>query len=59
MAQYVDDIDIWVNTTLTKHTNKRVVNHEEEKLYQSEMNKPITYMKQNGFELWKAIFNAF
>ena len=31
----------------------------KKKLYQSEMNKPITYMKQNGFELWKAIFNAY
>ena len=27
VAQYADDIAIWVNTTLRKHTNKRVVNH--------------------------------
>ena len=47
---YADDIAIWVNTTLRKHTNKRVVNHVQ-KLYQSEINKLTTYMKDNGFEL--------
>ena len=53
MAQYADDIAIWVNTTLRKHTNKRVVNHEKrkKKLYQSEINKLTAYMKDNGFEL--------
>ena len=50
VAQYADDIAIWVNTTLRKHTNKRVVNHVQ-KLYQSEINKLTTYMKDNGFEL--------
>ena len=50
VAQYADDIAIWVNTTLRKHTNKRLVNHVQ-KLYQSEINKLTTYMKDNGFEL--------
>ena len=50
VAQYADDIAVWVNTTLGKHTNKRVVNHVQ-KLYQSEINKLIAYMKDNGFEL--------
>ena len=27
VAQYADEITIWVNTTLRKHTNKRVVSH--------------------------------
>ena len=27
VAQYADNTVIWVNTTLRKHTNKRVVNH--------------------------------
>ena len=40
----VDDI------ALRKHTNKRVVNHVQ-KLYQSELNKLIAYMEENGFEL--------
>ena len=48
---YADDIAIWVNTTLRKHTNKRVVNHVQ-KLYQLEINKLTAYMKRdNGFEL--------
>ena len=38
VTQYADDIAIWVNTTLRKHTNKRVVNHVQ-KLYQLEINK--------------------
>ena len=50
VAQYADDIAIWVNTTLRKHTSKRVVNHVQ-KLYQSEINKLTAYMKDNGFEL--------
>ena len=37
VAQYADGIAVGVNTTLTKHTNKRVVNHVQ-KLYQSELN---------------------
>ena len=49
-AHYADDIAIWVNTTLRKHTNKRVVNHVQ-KLCQSEINKLTAYMKDNGFEL--------
>ena len=32
VAQYADDIAIWANTTLRKHTNKRVVDHVQ-KLY--------------------------
>ena len=41
---------MWVNTTLRKHTNKRVVNYVRN-LYQSELNKVIIYMKENGLEL--------
>ena len=50
MAQYADDIAIWVNTTLRKHTKKRVVNHVQ-KLYQSEINKLTVYTKDDGFAL--------
>ena len=50
VAQYADDIAIWVYTTVRKHTNKRVVN-QVQKLYQSEINKLTAYMKYNGFEL--------
>ena len=50
VVQYADDIAIWVNTTLRKHTNKRVVNHVQ-KLYQLEINKLTAYMKDNSFEL--------
>ena len=50
VAQYADDIAICVNTTLRKHTKKRVVSYVH-KLYQSEMNKLTAYMKENGFEL--------
>ena len=50
VAQYADDIAIWVNTTLRKHTNKRVVSHVQ-KLYQLKINKLTAYMKDNGFEL--------
>ena len=50
MAQYADDIAIWVNTTLRKHTNKRVVNHVQ-KLYQLEINKLTAYMKDTVFEI--------
>ena len=50
VAQYADDIATWVNATLRKHTNKRMVNHVQ-KLYQSEKNKLTAYMKENDFEL--------
>ena len=50
VAQYADDIAIWVSTTLRTHTNKWVVIHVQ-KLYQSELNKLTAYMKENGFEL--------
>ena len=50
VAQYAHDIAIWVNTTLRKYTNKRVVSIVQ-KLYQSEMNKLTAYVKDNGFEL--------
>ena len=50
LAQYADGIAIWVNTTLRKHTNKRVANHVQ-KLDQTEVNKLTAYMKDNGFEL--------
>ena len=49
MVQYADDIAIWVNTTLRKHTIK-VVRHVQ-KLYQLEMNQLTAYMKENGFKL--------
>ena len=50
VAQYADDTAIWVNTTLRKHTNKKVVSYVQN-LYQSEMNKLSAYMKENSFEL--------
>ena len=50
VAQYADDIAIWVNTTLRKRTNKRVVNHVQ-KLYQLEINKLTAYLEDTGFEL--------
>ena len=50
VAHYAHDIVIWVNTTHRKHTRKRVVNRVQ-KLYQSEINKLIAYMKDNDFEL--------
>ena len=48
MAQYADDIAVWVNTTLRNHTNKRVLSHVQ-KL--TEINKLTAYMKDDGFEL--------
>ena len=45
VVQYADDIAIWVNTTLRKHTKKSVVSYVH-KLYQSEMNKLTAYMKE-------------
>ena len=48
MAQYADDIAIWVNTTLRKHTTKRVVNHVQ-KLYQLEINKLTAYSSSSLF----------
>ena len=42
MAQYADDIAMYAN--------KRVVNYVQ-KLYQSELNKLIIYMKENDLEL--------
>ena len=50
VAQYAHDITVWVNTTLRKHINKRVVSHVQN-LYQSETNMLTAYMKENGFEL--------
>jgi len=44
VAQYADDVTIWVNTTLRKQTNKRVVSHVQT-LYQSEMNKLTACME--------------
>ena len=50
VAQYADDIAIWVNTTLRTHTDKKVVSHLQ-KRYQSELNKLTAYIKENGSEL--------
>ena len=50
VAQYADDIAIWVNTSLRKHTIKTVVSRLQI-LYLLEMNKLTAYMKENGFEL--------
>jgi len=50
VVQYANNIDIWVNTTLRKHTIKKVVSRVQ-KLYQLEINKLSAYMKENGFEL--------
>ena len=47
---YADDIAIWVNTTLRKHTNKMVVNYVQNN-YLSELNKLIIYMTENDLEL--------
>ena len=44
VAHRADDVAIWVNTSLKKHTNKRVVNHVR-KLYQYKLNKLAAYMK--------------
>ena len=57
VVQYADDIAIWVNTTLRKHTIKKVVSHVQ-KLYKLEMNKLTAYMKENSFKL-EDVFNAF
>ena len=43
VAQYTDDIAIWVSTSLRSHTNK-TVSHVQ-KLNQSELNKLTAYMK--------------
>ena len=43
VTQHADDIAMWINTTLRKHTNKSVVNYVQ-KLYQSELNKVIIYI---------------
>ena len=45
VVQYADDIAIWVNTTLRKHRNKKVVNHVQN-LYQSELNTLTAYIKE-------------
>ena len=37
VAQYADDTAVWVNTTLRKHTHKKMVNYVQ-KLFQSELN---------------------
>ena len=46
VAQYADDIAIWVSIALRKHTNKSVVNYVQ-KLHQSELTKLIMYMVLN------------
>ena len=50
VVQYADDIAIWINTSLRKNTNKRVVNYVQD-LYQLEINNLNNFMKINGLEL--------
>lgn len=49
MVQYADEIAIWLNTSLRKHTNKRTLLYLQ--ACQSELNKSNLYMKENGLEL--------
>ena len=59
VAQFADDIAIWINTNLRKNTKKRVINHVET-LFQQELNKLSNYMNENGllFSSEKNIFVA-
>jgi ribonuclease HI len=50
VVQYADDVAIWINTSLRKHTKSRVVNYVQQ-IYQMELNKLSNYMKENGLEL--------
>jgi len=50
VVQYADDVAIWVNTSLRKHTSQRMVLYVQ-KLYQLELDKLSLYMEENGLEL--------
>ena len=50
IVQYADDIAMWINTSLRKHTKQRVINYVQ-KIYQDELNKLCKYLKENGLEL--------
>ena len=50
VVQFADDIAMWINTNMRKNTKKRISKHIET-LYQIELNKLDTYMKNNGLVL--------
>ena len=50
VAQYADDIAIWIKTKLRKNTRKRNINYIQS-LYQNEIDNLSNYMKENGLEL--------
>ena len=49
VAQYADDIAIWINVSLKKRTNLRHINYIQ-KLFQNELDKLSSYMHLNGFQ---------
>lgn len=50
VAQYADDIAIWMNTGLRKHTPKRAIDHVR-KIYQNDLDSLYLYLLDNGLEL--------
>jgi len=50
VAQFADDIAIWLNTNIKKNSSKFVIKHIQN-IYQAELNRLIAYMKENGLEL--------
>ena len=50
VLQYADDVSIYINASLRKHTSKRMVTYIQS-LYQIELNKLSDYMQENGLEL--------
>ena len=48
-VQYADDIAIWLNTSLRKHTKLRVISYVQT-IYQNELNNLSRYMKENRLE---------
>ena len=50
VAQYADDIAIWINCSLRKNTNKRATKYFES-IFQKEINSIDQYMRENGLQL--------
>ena len=50
LAQYADDICMWMRVTMKRTTSKRTLNHIK-RLYQNELNKINTFMVDNGLTL--------
>ena len=50
LAQYADDICIWMKVTLKRHTPVRSINYIK-KIYQNELDKISRYMIENGLAL--------